>query len=146
MLQNIVIYDTGNEDNTDVSVLLHITLMNTTFRERLHRKKPSFYKLPRPKQFFDAQQLLEDFNEFVFADQLNVDSLHISNARRFTTDGFYEPLAIVPIAEGVATIVTPKPPPKEKPQKEAPTTPEKSGSGSADSTSPQATATTPVSN
>ena len=123
--------------------------MNTTFRERLHRKKPNFYKLPRPKQFFDAQQILENYNEFVFADQLNIDSLHISNARRFTTDGFYEPLAIVPFAEGAATVVTPRPPPKEKPQKEPQATPEKSGSGSANSsntTSPLATATTPVSN
>jgi activating signal cointegrator complex subunit 1 len=73
-------------------VKLHITLMNTTFRHRAFRRRPQFWTLMKPPNFFDAAPILEQFGDYEFAESFPVKGLHISSATKFTEDGFYEPL------------------------------------------------------
>jgi len=92
----------------DRPLRLHVTLMNTTFRERLHRKKPKYWTLDRPQRFFEAKPLLEEFSDFLFAEKFNIDGVHISSARKYTEEGFYEPLEVVLFDAKAASAATDK--------------------------------------
>lgn len=74
------------------SVTLHITLMNTTFRERLFRRQPKYWTLQKPSRYFDAAPILEHYKDYVFAENVDIGGLHISSSAKFGEDGFYLPL------------------------------------------------------
>jgi 2'-5' RNA ligase len=94
-----VFAENGIMDSLDArdppQVKLHVTLMNTTFRERQFRRQPKYWTLERPKRHFDAAPILEQFKDLVVAEDLEVKGLHISTFSKFGDDGFYLPLVQV---------------------------------------------------
>lgn len=79
------------------SVRIHVTLMNVAFRDRQFRRAkyardPALEPLKRLPSRFDAKLILEEFKDFVFAEELIIDDLHISSFMKHGEDGYYAPL------------------------------------------------------
>jgi len=92
-------------------VKLHITLMNTAFRERNHKKRaendldwrsapkrPPRQRFPRKsRDSFNALPILAEFNDFAFLSDYKISEVHISCREEVAEvrdeDGFYKPLS-----------------------------------------------------
>ncbi|XP_074597068.1 activating signal cointegrator 1 complex subunit 1 [Brevipalpus obovatus] len=94
----------GLMDRTDSGVKLHVTLMNSVFRARSLQRQQRYPRHNHGDRFgsrgrhnikrtpFDSTNILQDFAEFSFSEDLILPGIHLSNAR--ITDkqtGFYAP-------------------------------------------------------
>lgn len=93
----------GLMDQDDSGVKLHVTLMNSVFRARSlqrQQKNPRYsngrygsrgrYNIKRAP--FDSTNILQDFCEFSFSEDLILPGIHLSNARITDREtGFYAP-------------------------------------------------------
>jgi len=73
------------------NVRLHVTLMNVSFRERVHKRQPEHWKLPKPNYKFESRPLVEKYSDFLFVESNPVNSIHLSKFRGVGDDGYYEP-------------------------------------------------------
>ncbi|RWS28813.1 activating signal cointegrator 1 complex subunit 1-like protein [Leptotrombidium deliense] len=82
-------------------VKLHVTLMNSLFRQRKgKRRRSSDNNIPqnaevkekKRRECFDAREILRRFGDFTFVDKLHLTEIHLSKVSFVDKDGYYSPM------------------------------------------------------
>lgn len=85
-------YEKGLVIRYQENVKLHLTLINTKYRNKLSNspKRKKWVK----KESFDASRIMEKFRDFYFGTFM-LDTVHLSLISSKGEDGYYKPLSII---------------------------------------------------
>ena len=89
-------------NSRDKKVKLHLTLMNTTFKEEKNEendarnkdKKPWERKQKKDKETFDATAILKHFGSFKFG-QFKISQIHLSIRGQYDANGYYQNALVI---------------------------------------------------
>lgn len=88
-------------NSRDKKVKLHLTLMNTTFKEEKNEndegkkdKKPWERKQRKERETFDATTILKNFGSFKFG-QFKISQIHLSILGQYDANGYYQNALII---------------------------------------------------
>ena len=89
-------------NSLDKKVKLHLTLMNTTFKEEKNEdndarnkdKKPWERKQRKDKETFDATAILKHFGSFQFG-QFKISQIHLSIRGQYDANGYYQNALVI---------------------------------------------------
>ncbi|RWS04213.1 activating signal cointegrator 1 complex subunit 1-like protein [Dinothrombium tinctorium] len=83
-------------------VKLHVTLMNSLFRLRKGKRRKSLMSecsdgsseismknKKKGRQYFDASEIVQNFSDFTFAENLTLNEIHLSKVSYVDKDGYY---------------------------------------------------------
>lgn len=93
-VQTFVNHKLMDQSSSNLSIKLHVTLMDTAFRIRDYeqQKLPEGAKRPTmPARFFDSRSIMDLFKDFVFVKDIVVDQIHLSCHHKVCTkDKYFE--------------------------------------------------------
>lgn len=91
LVDNIVDYfaESGLMEKQYDKVKLHLTVMNTLFRDSRGGYEESKGKDKRARQTFNAVPVFEKFRDFVFGEDV-VDTIHLSQRLTYSRTGYYQ--------------------------------------------------------
>lgn len=80
------------QSSPDLSVKLHVTLMNQTFRSKGRDRGQNRGRNPKDRWSFDSTQIIQNLNNFVFLKDHVINEVHLSYFTEKDVNGYYKAL------------------------------------------------------